>query len=82
MFVSTISHSTLLKMNPSPCSALMSFIGTLSISDGVETLENSAFWNDHFTGTLVIPASVKKIGGYAFEYSQFDTIVFEGDVTE
>ena len=42
--------------------------GSLTISEGIETINNNVFRGcSAFTGTLTIPGSVKSIGNYAFQ---------------
>jgi len=59
-----------------------STIKSLTIEEGVETIDNRAFEKMTSNNKVVIPASVKVFGNYTFNSSSVDTVIFSKGMTE
>ena len=58
------------------------FTGKVMLPEGLETIEDQAFWECGFTGDMVIPETVNKIGSSIIDWTNIDKILFKGDAPE
>lgn len=58
------------------------YISSIHLGKNVKTIDSMAFAGCTSLGDMVIPASVKEIGNYAFIYSSTSILAFEGEVPE
>ena len=55
--------------------------GELLLNEGLLEIDDYAFHNCHFTGALVIPSTVRRVGGHAFLHNHFTSISLPESLT-